>query len=932
MNRWRTITLLLLLVAPVLMFVVVGGYTLWQSGHIFWLWFSLPAGWGIAYLLARSWNKQLLSLQPDDSQPPMHWTPRDRDAWKLVEERIGTAPTVDPVALTRIQHYMDTARDVAEEIARHYHPKAKDPFGSLTIPEILAAAQLALEDLAEIYAQYVPGGQLVTVNNWRTIARLPKHYKTFSNIATAAYALFSPLTAAGRYVASKTVMAPVTRQIQANLLTWFYTSFLQRVGFYVIEMNSGRLGGGSKKFREAYERLAKSSNKPWEWRQEPDAGDTASDLPPEEPAIDPTSPPSTDEVTPDVPAEEVDDAGISVCLVGQRGAGKSSLVKVFTDRSSVETETLAKTSTVRVHRFQPGSSSDNMALLDTQGYSSGDEDTRIGKDLKRALPLADLVLLVIDVTGSAREADVRFLRELVEWYEQHPHLKPPPVIAVLTHIDLLRPVMEWDPPYDWEKPTRPKEQTIHDAVAHNREELGAGAIDVVPVCSDVDHDRVFGFREKLLPAMSASINEARACGMLRDLHSDLGQGKVHKVLEQTYPMKVLIADKLSSATITELNDLGADVDFQPDLTADDLPTTIGDTNVLVVRSTKVTAATIDAAKNLSLIIRAGAGVNTIDVATASSRGIYVANCPGKNSAAVAELAIGLLIACDRQIVNASADLRNGHWRKKQYGNAGGLNGRVLGIIGLGTIGLEVVARARGLGMQVVAWSRSLTPKAADKMGIWFAETPLDVASTADAVSIHAAYTPETHHIVNAEFLDTMKEGSILINTSRGDLVDTNALRAAIAEKQLRVGLDVFEDEPAGGDAEFADTDLAALVTATPHIGASTDEAAEAIAAEVVRIVQTMRSTGKPANTVNLCERTPATHSLVVRHYNRVGVLAGVLDLLKADGVNVEEMENTIFDGAAAACCTLHLDTPPSNETVTHLESNADILQVTLEAR
>lgn len=397
-------------------------------------------------------------------------------------------------------------------------------------------------------------------------------------------------------------------------------------------------------------------------------------------------------------------------------------------------------------------------------------------------------------------------------------------------------------------------------------------------------------------------------------------------------MNVLIADKLSPATITALSELGADVEFQPDLTADDLPTSIGHYNVLVVRSTKVTAATIDAAKQLSLIIRAGAGVNTIDVAAASARGIYIANCPGKNSAAVAELAIGLLIACDRRIVNAASDLRNGRWRKKEYGNAAGLNGRVLGVIGLGTIGREVVQRARGLGMNVVAWSRSLTPKAAEAMGIWYAETPEDVASTADAVTVHAAYTPETKHIINADFLAAMKDGAILVNTSRGDLVDTEALRAAISAKNLRVGLDVFEGEPAGGDAEFTDTELAALVTATPHIGASTDEAAEAIAAEVVRIVKMMRETGKPANTVNLCAHTPATHSLVIRHYNRVGVLAGVLDLLKADGVNVEEMENTIFDGAAAACCTLQLDTPPTSDTVAKLETNDDILQVTLDAR
>ncbi len=397
-------------------------------------------------------------------------------------------------------------------------------------------------------------------------------------------------------------------------------------------------------------------------------------------------------------------------------------------------------------------------------------------------------------------------------------------------------------------------------------------------------------------------------------------------------MKILIADKLSETTVTALSALGAEVVAFPDLTADDLPSAIADGNVLIVRSTKVTAETIAAAEQLSLIIRAGAGVNTIDVAAASARGIYITNCPGKNSAAVAELAIGLLIACDRRIVNATVDLRAGRWRKKEYGKAAGLRGRTLGVLGLGMIGQAVVQRARGLGMKVVAWSRSLSPEQAEELGIDSVDVAWKIAHAADAVTVHLPYSTETRHLVGREFLSAMKDGAILINTSRGELVDTAALKDAIRERQLRVGLDVFEDEPGGGDDAFADPELAGLVTATPHIGASTAESSEAIAAEVVRIVQEFRRTGKPPNTVNLCDRTPATHSLVIRHYNRVGVLAGVLDSLREDGVNVEEMENTIFEGALAACCTLQLDTPASSETMARLQQSDDILQVTLEAR
>lgn len=397
-------------------------------------------------------------------------------------------------------------------------------------------------------------------------------------------------------------------------------------------------------------------------------------------------------------------------------------------------------------------------------------------------------------------------------------------------------------------------------------------------------------------------------------------------------MNILIADKLSETTVEVLRQSGAEVSFQPELSADELPAAVSETNVLIVRSTRVTAETIEAAPQLSLIIRAGAGVNTIDVAAASSRGIYVTNCPGKNSAAVAELTIGLLIACDRRIVNACDDLRHGRWRKKEYGQARGLKGRTLGILGLGMIGRAVARRAQGLEMKVLAWSRSLTEEKAEQLGIERAATPADVARQADAVSIHLAAAVETRHLIHADFLSAMKDRAILINTSRGDVIDTAALKTAIREKNLRVGLDVFENEPSGGEADFPDPELARLVTATPHIGASTEQAAEAIAAEVVRIVQVFRQTGKPPNTVNLCERTAATHSLVVRHFNRVGVLAGVLDLLRDAGINVEEMENTIFEGAEAACCTLQLDTAPPAELLDRLRHSENILQVTLEAR
>jgi D-3-phosphoglycerate dehydrogenase / 2-oxoglutarate reductase len=397
-------------------------------------------------------------------------------------------------------------------------------------------------------------------------------------------------------------------------------------------------------------------------------------------------------------------------------------------------------------------------------------------------------------------------------------------------------------------------------------------------------------------------------------------------------MKVLIADKLSPDAVTQLEKLGLQVEVRSDLTADALPTAVADVGVLVVRSTKVTAKTIDAAPQLALIIRAGAGVDTIDLAAASAKGIYVANCPGKNTLAVAELAIGMMVAADRRIVDASTALRNGQWKKKEFGKSRGLAGRTLGIIGFGAIGRAVWQRATALGMKTVTWSPlDLTPEQAAELGVGYMNAIEDVAKVADVVTIHCALTPETKHLVGKKFFDAMKPGTILINTSRGPLVDMAALKAAIVEKKLRVGMDVFENEPAGGEAEFAHTELAGLVTCTPHIGASTDQAADAIAAETVRIVKVFLDTGRPAGTVNLATESKATHRLVVKCINQVGVLAGVLDGLRDGGVSVESVESTVFAGGKVATFSLLLDRCPGHDFVQALQSKDNILTVSAVA-
>ncbi len=398
-------------------------------------------------------------------------------------------------------------------------------------------------------------------------------------------------------------------------------------------------------------------------------------------------------------------------------------------------------------------------------------------------------------------------------------------------------------------------------------------------------------------------------------------------------MKVLIADKFEKVGIDGLKELGCAVVSRPDLTAEALPAAIRevDPNILIVRGTKVNAASLNAGTSLTLVIRAGAGIDTIDVATASSRGIFISNCPGKNSIAVAEVVMGLLLSCDRRIPDQVADLRQGKWNKAEYSKARGLYGRTLGIVGLGQIGREVAVRARAFGMRVIAWSRTLTHEEADRLRISYAQSPLEVARLSDAVTINVAANPETKHLVNAEFLAAMRPGAYLINTSRGSVVDEPALRQAITEKKIRAGLDVFQNDPAGGTGEFANPIVQTPgVYGTHHVGASTDQAQVAIAHEVIRIVQAFQATGEVPNVVNRLARSSASHVLVIRHRNRPGVLAHVFGVLASAEINVEEVENIIYHGAQATLARIHLDGEPNNGALERIKSgNTDIISVEL---
>jgi D-3-phosphoglycerate dehydrogenase len=318
-------------------------------------------------------------------------------------------------------------------------------------------------------------------------------------------------------------------------------------------------------------------------------------------------------------------------------------------------------------------------------------------------------------------------------------------------------------------------------------------------------------------------------------------------------MKVLIADKFADSGVAAFREDGLDVVVDPALKDDTLTNAIRETacNILIVRSTKVTPEMLDASPNFAMVIRAGSGYDTIDVAAATQKGIRVCNCPGMNAVAVAELSIGLMIALDRRIVDGASDLRQGIWNKKEYGKARGLKGRTLGIVGLGRIGGELAKRAAAFDMKLLYTDVVARADLEDQLGM--RRVPFEqLLAEADFISLHVPGGGDTKHLIGEDQFKLMKSTAFVLNCSRGGVIDEQALTKAIESGTIAgAGLDVYEIEPAATDKTFADPVVkTARVYGTHHIGASTEQAQDAVGEETVRIVREFTETRRFLNCVN----------------------------------------------------------------------------------
>jgi uncharacterized protein len=494
----RTITLALLILVPVLVYLGLGAYALWQTGLFRWTWWIIPGCWGLTWLIAWLWRPRPASEAADDGQPPPeHWTPRDEAAAGIVREFQEQVDEYSPQELTDPHFYLARAQELADRLARHYHPQATNPVSSLTVPEVLAAVRLAVDDMERWMLESVPGSQLITIGQWRWLGKAPKWVKRVQNTAWAASILINPANLV-KFFSSKLALSPVTKELQAEFLAAVYLRFIRQVGFYLIEMNSGRLRGGADRYRRTFGKL-------------PDRSADGAETPESEESVAP--------------------APLTVALVGQVKAGKSSLANALIGERVAESDVLPATRNVARYRFTLPDANVPLTLLDTPGYADAGATKSQLEQVRQAVREADVVLLVIDAHAPARAADRQLLDELLAWYADRPELKLPPVVVCLTHIDLLSPAMEWEPPYEWRDPQGKKARSIHEAVAFGRETFPDCAA-VVPVCTDVERNRTAHIVEDLLPALLEVISTGQSAALLRAYHRDLSADRVRTVLRQ----------------------------------------------------------------------------------------------------------------------------------------------------------------------------------------------------------------------------------------------------------------------------------------------------------------------------------------------------------------------------------------------------------------
>jgi uncharacterized protein len=497
---------LFLSAAPVLFLVGVGSYHLYITGWSFTTYWPMSLCWLLSFGLGWYWTRPLRRKVKSEEQPeiptPNYWTDRDHRAWEIVQKHAEAVEAVRPEQMSDLNRYASDAQSLALKVAEIYQPGTTDPFAHLTMPEILTCGELVAHDLSALVDQYVPGSHVMTVNDIKRVRHAvdtaTEWYPRIRNLYWAVSLVMNPMKAGMQIAASKAGLGPAYQGLQQNILLWFHTAYIRELGRYLIELNSGRLKVGAKRYLELL---------------------ASHQVPP------------TGEATPGSPTVESTpvDKPIVLAVVGPVKAGKSTLVNVLLGEQLAATDALPLTQGQKRYTLaQPGRQT--FILIDTQGFGqTGATDSDV-KVAIHAAQEADLLLVVVPARSAARKPEIDFLDKVRIGMKATPQFKLPPTLVALSHTDLLTPAMEWAPPYDWRHGTRPKELQMRDAVLAAAEVFGDRAEEFIPICTAAGKEQ--GVREELLAALAIRLGQARGVALLRALHAEASTSPTRKIFDQ----------------------------------------------------------------------------------------------------------------------------------------------------------------------------------------------------------------------------------------------------------------------------------------------------------------------------------------------------------------------------------------------------------------
>lgn len=514
-NVWlrpRIVVLFFLWTLPIIVYGLLGIYALYQTGWMLTIAWTLPLVWLTAWIVASVWRppkmEDTVELQP--LRAPDFWTPRDTQAINVVETFRKQVEKIDRLSITDINRFVGDAEELARRLSIHYYPsKEKNAFHSITLVEVLAVIHLATEDVENWIVDKLPGSHLVTIGNIQELPKIATAIDVAQNIAFFVKAAFNPITLL-TYPTWRSA-GSVTVELQNEVAMAFYQQYLQHIGFYLIEMYSGRLKGGTKQYRESFGRLSTALHRA--------GGDTEL-------------------------FDEIKLTNTTIAIMGQVKAGKSSLINALMNNQIAKTSILPSTRQVQKIDFELPGIDKLVTLLDTPGYNESNVSGRQRDEIRKASEAADILLLVIAANSPARDPDVAMLESLKKHYRENSHLKPPTVIVVLTHIDMLRPIREWNPPYDWHNPSNAKEQSIAQAVDYCKELFGNSVASYACVYTGEQHTGDESITDDLIPRIIEQLPSGQSAAILKAFYRRLSQKRYEQLKDQVTGMMKYLGRKI----------------------------------------------------------------------------------------------------------------------------------------------------------------------------------------------------------------------------------------------------------------------------------------------------------------------------------------------------------------------------------------------------